>query len=43
MASRRWGEGRVLLALELLHAALLLTTALISHRGLAIAAFAGLG
>ena len=42
-ASKRWGEGRVLLALELLHAALLLATALISHRGLAIAAIAGLG
>ena len=42
-ASRRWGEGRVLLALELLHAALLLATAFVTQRALAIAAIAGLG
>lgn len=42
-ASRRWGEGRVLLALELLHVALLLTTAFATQRTLAIAAIVGLG
>ena len=42
-ASRRWGEGRVLLALELLHAALLLTAAFATRRALAIAAIVGLG
>ena len=43
VASRRWGEGRVLLALELLHAALLLTAAFTTQRALAIAAIVGLG
>ena len=43
MASRQWGEGRVLLALELLHAALLLTAAFATRRALAIAAIVGLG
>ena len=42
-ASKRWGEGRVLLALELLHAALLLTAAFATRRALAIAAIVGLG